>query len=83
LRFVKGQPKQVHWAGRLRSFCPDCGSPLTFLASPDSEEIDVTVCSFDDPSVIKPAAHIWIEDKLRWIELADHLPTHIQQRRAL
>jgi hypothetical protein len=31
----------------LRSFCPHCGTPLTFLTEPAADEIDATVCSFD------------------------------------
>lgn len=48
-RFTAGQPREVHWAGRVRSFCPHCGTPLTFRAGSDVVEVDVTVCSFDDP----------------------------------
>src|SRR5438309_8313720 len=51
-RFVKGQPREIEWARRRRSFCPQCGTPLTFISGPD--EVDVTVCSFDDPARVTP-----------------------------
>jgi hypothetical protein len=79
-RFVAGQPRELRWAGRLRSFCPRCGTPLTFLSGPGAEELDVTVCSFDDPAGVTPADHTWIEDRLPWIRLADDLPTYGQER---
>jgi hypothetical protein len=79
-RFTKGQPREVEWADRLRTFCAQCGTPLTFLDNRDSEEIDITVCSFDDPNVVQPEDHTWVEDQLRWIHLADGLPTHRQKR---
>src|SRR5438552_10825339 len=44
-RLIAGRPRELPWAGRLRSFCPDCGTPLTLLAGPDADEVDVTVWS--------------------------------------
>src|SRR5438105_10609404 len=79
-RYTIGQPRKLRWAGRLRSFCADCGTSLTFLAGPDADEVDVTVCSFDQPAAVTPADHTWVEDRLPWIRLADNLPTYHQQR---
>src|SRR5262245_19810432 len=82
LRFTAGQPREVKWAGRVRGFCPQCGTQLTFLSKPDADEIDVTVCSLDCPDALTPADHIWTEDKLPWVRLADGLPEHRQKRTA-
>ena len=79
-RFTAGNPREVHWAGRFREFCKACGTQLTFLASPDSEEIDVTVCSFDDPAIVEPADHTWTEDRLPWVKIADGLPEFRRSR---
>ena len=70
----------MEFAGRLRGFCPNCGTTLTFRSSPESEEIDVTVVSFDEPAKASPADHIWVEDRLPWLALGDGLPTHPQNR---
>ena len=78
--FTGGKPRELSWAGRLRSFCPRCGTPLTFIAAPVAEEIDVTVCSFDQPGVVTPADHTWVEDRLPWIRLGDNLPAYGQKR---
>ena len=43
-----------------RGFCSACGTPLTF-AFPDSENIDLTVGSFDDPSRFVPTTHFGAE----------------------
>ena len=80
-RFTSGQPRELRWAGRLRSFCPQCGTPLTFLAGLDADDLDVTVCSFDEPAAVTPADHTWVEDRLPWIRLADDLPAYGQKRR--
>jgi hypothetical protein len=81
-RFTSGKARVISWAGRLRSFCPKCGTPLAFRTRADAEEIDVTVASFDDPERVVPVAHIWLEDRLSWIKTADGLPTHERKRLA-
>jgi hypothetical protein len=43
----------------------------------------VTVCSFDQPAILTPADHIWVEDRLPWIRLADGLPAYGQTRPSL
>ena len=79
-RFTAGKPREVRWAGRLRAFCGECGTPLTFLTDTDALEVDVTVCSFDDPMAVTPNDHTWVEDRLPWIHLADGLPAYAQKR---
>jgi hypothetical protein len=79
-RFTKGQPRDVSWAGRIRFFCAACGTPLTFMTEPDADEIDVTVSTFDRPDAVSPADHIWVEDRLPWIQLADGLPEYRRGR---
>jgi hypothetical protein len=80
LCFTTGQPREVKWAGRLRSFCSECGTPLTFMTGPNADEVDITVCSFDQPASVTPSDHTWVEDRLPWIDLADHLPTYARKR---
>lgn len=79
-RIVSGQPRELQWAGRIRSFCPQCGTPLTFLSAQDADEIDITVCSFDQPGNVTPSDHTWTEDRLPWIHLSDGLPEFNQNR---
>ena len=43
-----------------RGFCSACGTPLTF-AFPDSENIDLTVGSFDEPGRFVPKHHFGAE----------------------
>src|SRR3954468_24553739 len=79
-RFTKGEARVFLWAGRVRSFCRACGTPLTFMTGLNADEVDVTVCSFDHPETISPADHTWVEDRLSWIRLADELPAYGQKR---
>ncbi|MDT9597580.1 GFA family protein [Sphingosinicella rhizophila] len=51
-----------------RPFCRECGTPLGF-EYPDSENLDLTVGSFDDPSRFRPAHHFGAESMHRaWID---------------
>lgn len=43
-----------------RGFCSRCGTPLTFRY-PDSENMDLTVGSFDAPARFRPTSHFGIE----------------------
>src|SRR3954453_21498486 len=79
-RFTKGEAGSFSWAGRVRTFCRSCGTPLTFMAGPNADETDVTICSFDHPETISPADHTWVEDRLQWIVLADGLPAYRRVR---
>jgi hypothetical protein len=50
-----------------RPYCSACGTSLGF-AFPDSENIDVTVASFDDPSRFRPVQHFGVESMHRaWL----------------
>jgi hypothetical protein len=43
-----------------RPFCSGCGTPLGF-AYPDSDKMDLTVGSFDDPGRFRPTSHFGAE----------------------
>ena len=78
LRWTKGAPKLLRYAGRERTFCPDCGTPLSFFDPGIPEEYEVTTCSLDDPNLMPPRDHTWTEDQLPWFQVADGLPRHRQ-----
>ena len=57
-----------------RSFCPHCGSRLTWM-TPDRDDWTVVfVGSLDHPERAIPTTHISVESQLPWYELADSLP---------
>jgi hypothetical protein len=50
-----------------RPYCRECGTSLGF-EYPDSEKMDLTVASFDDPARFRPKYHFGAESMLRhWI----------------
>jgi hypothetical protein len=44
-----------------RPFCSACGTSLGFMFKQDSDNMDLTVASFDDPSRFKPRHHFGAE----------------------
>lgn len=79
--FTSGDPRTIEWAGRCRSFCPECGTPLTFQTVPGADDVAVTVASLDEPGAVSPADHTWTQDRLPWIRLDDGLPVYVKDRR--
>jgi len=65
-----------------RTFCPRCGTPLTFRSSRSPGEIDVTTCSLDDPEALPPKDHTQAATRLSWVALGDGLPAFPGRRRA-
>ena len=64
---LSGALKRVRHAERFRSFAPCCGTPILVQDAEDSEWIDVTTCSLDQPESSSPKAAIWVEDRLPWM----------------
>lgn len=59
-----------------RGFCAECGSSLTYQHALRSGEIDFTLASLEDPSMYAPQVHIWVQDKLSWVQINDGLPQY-------
>lgn len=56
-----------------RGFCSTCGSHLFWRPS-DEDYIGILAASFDEPSRLSMAKHIFVEDKGDYYEITDGLP---------
>lgn len=80
-RLLAGEPTRFRSSARgTRSFCPSCGTPLTCELDDFPEEIDVTICSLDNPEAVLPKDHTWTSNRLPWVKLADGLPLYRESR---
>ena len=75
LVITKGEPRKIAYANRIRCFAACCGTHLFFEDAKDSEAIDVTIASLDDPAPFAPQKVIWLEDKLPWVVIDESIPS--------
>lgn len=75
LHWTRGQPR-VYASSEVgrRSFCADCGTPLSFTASYIPGLVDIATGSLDDPAALPPQFHCWWDEHLAWVETAHQLP---------
>ena len=66
-------------AKATRSFCPECGTQISFDLD-GADEIDVTTASLDDPNRVPPVDHIHTSSRLAWVKLVDGLAQFRESR---
>lgn len=77
LRIREGALAEHHSSpGVTRGHCGKCGSSISYTHADRPGDVDITAACFDDASFIAPQAHIWLEDKLSWVEINDELPKY-------
>jgi len=80
-RFLQGTPTRFRSTDKAtRTFCPRCGTQLTFERDDLLNEFDVTTCSLDEPQLVQPRDHTRTSSKLGWVRLADGLPEYREAR---
>jgi hypothetical protein len=80
-RLLAGGPARFRSsANATRTFCPACGTPLTFQSERQPEEIDVTTCSLDDPEQVPPRSRTWRASGISWSDSAEALPVYPEKR---
>jgi hypothetical protein len=74
VRWMKGAP--AYYASSKiarRGFCGQCGTPLSFEYL-DSERMDLSVGTLDDPSQLRPTEHFAVESRIAAWHADDGLP---------
>ena len=59
-----------------RSFCGQCGAPLSFESEVFPDETHLYACTLDEPARYRPSAHIFWSERVPWLEASDDLPKH-------
>ena len=74
-RLTRGMPKSFSKTkGVVRTFCPECGTSISYLDQGLRDELYVTLGFLDRPASFRPQAHAYWRMRLPWIALADDLP---------
>lgn len=72
--WTKGAPRAFHSSSvAARDYCAECGTPLSFRYL-DSDWIDLTLGSLDDPNAVLPEAQYGIESAVTWFATLHRLP---------
>lgn len=77
LVFTHGEPTRFRSSPRVvRSFCGRCGTALTYLHEQRPDDIDLSLTTLDTAVSFAPGYHIWVADKVPWLNIDDGLPQH-------
>lgn len=77
LRFLHGTPAAyVSSPGVRRSFCPSCGSPISYEGASFPGEVHIHAGTLADPGAISPQGHVHVGEQLPWAEVLDDLPRY-------
>ena len=57
--------------GTTRGFCATCGSTLTCHSETRADELHIHVGAFDEAAELAPAFHIFPDERLPWLCLAE------------
>ena len=77
VRVTRGRLSEYRSSAQVwRGFCARCGTSLTYRHEARPAEIDVTLATLDDPTLVTPAMHVWVKDRLPWVAIGDTLPRH-------
>ena len=73
-RYTKGKPKVFESSPQTwRSFCGDCGTPVTYHADWDKGGVHVYIGALDQPDAFSPMFHVNFAEHVSWFDTADKL----------
>ncbi len=74
-RLTRGTPKSFSkTSGVVRTFCPECGTSISYSDRGLADELYLTIGFFDRPERFAPQAHAYWRMRLPWLDFADRLP---------
>ena len=75
--FVAGTPGSYESSPRVeRTFCGTCGTPLTYVAAVYPGEVHIMAGTLDQPETLAPERHVFVRERMPWLEMGDDLPRH-------
>ena len=60
--------------GVERTFCGNCGTPLSFRSEHLTGLMHFYVAAMEEPERFEPELHVAYEEKLAWLDIGDDLP---------
>src|SRR5262245_41385001 len=59
--------------GETRTFCRMCGATLATFFEGRPSEIGLSLGTLDDDPGVRPSAHVYVDSKAPWVDIADGL----------
>ena len=78
-RLVQGENDVVSFDSTdfgTRTYCRQCGSPLTIHVRHQPDEIDIAAGTLDDPEEVAPSFHIYAAEAPSWMPMMAFLPRY-------
>ena len=67
--FSQGEPQRFRSSPHVeRTFCPRCGTSLTYRSDERDQETDITTGSLDHPEAFPPTQDYFCRDRLSWVQ---------------
>ena len=62
-------------------FCPDCGNRIYYFNPDDTATVKLKLkpVHLADDSLFAPTAHVWVSEKLDWVEIPEGMPAFDKQ----
>lgn len=78
VQFTSGERKVYNSSpGVRRTFCQECGTPLSYEGNWGGKAIiEVYVSTLDDPAAFVPDRHVMYGERIPWFDVADQLPRY-------
>lgn len=79
-KITRGSPEEFQSSAKVkRSFCSACHSPCAFVYTDPNVTVEdnltyIAIGILDDPTRLKLMQHIWVSQKLPWIDINDGVP---------
>ncbi|MBL8669559.1 MAG: GFA family protein [Alphaproteobacteria bacterium] len=75
VRFAGAAPMAYESSpGALRRFCARCGTALSYESEQWPDDVHLMVGAFDRPQDLAPRFHVFAQERLPWLRVADDLP---------
>jgi hypothetical protein len=72
--WTRGAPALLHSSPAVtRTLCAACGTGITYRHDDSADQLDVTLCSLDEPASLAPLDHTWTSERMPWDAIADGL----------
>ena len=78
IKFIVGERKTYLSSPNVkRTFCADCGTPLSYEGDWGGNAIiEVYVGTLDDPEAFAPDRHVFYGERIKWFDVDDQLPRY-------